>query len=469
MMSLLEAAKATGGSAPGGDATFVGVSTDSRSNSAGGLFVALKGDRFDGHNYVSEVLERGAVAAMVDDKWAARHGAGLPLIVVTDTRLALGALAADWRSRFNLPLIGITGSNGKTTVKEMCAAIFREQAKHDGFDPELAVLATTGNLNNDIGLPLVLLRLRSSHRAAVLEMGMNHSGEIDYLTRLARPTVALLNNAQRAHLAGLGSMEAVARAKGEIFEGLRSDGIAVINLDDTYGELWRDMAGARRTVGFSLDEGSAIKTAEVRGTYEAHGFGGLLTVTTGHDHVEVNLQVAGAHNARNALAAAATTLAADVSIAAVVAGLSSYRGIKGRLQRRPGTNGALVIDDSYNANPDSMRAAIDVLASITGQTILVIGDMGETGEAAGQFHDEIGGYAKSRGVKRLFALGDLSSTAAANFGRGAQHFDTIEALLKALRAELDATTTVLVKGSRFMKMERVVDAIAAEAKEQHAA
>jgi UDP-N-acetylmuramoyl-tripeptide--D-alanyl-D-alanine ligase len=351
----------------------------------------------------------------------------------------------------------------------MCAAIFREQAKHDGFDPELAVLATTGNLNNDIGLPLVLLRLRSSHRAAVLEMGMNHSGEIDYLTRLARPTVALLNNAQRAHLAGLGSMEAVARAKGEIFEGLRSDGIAVINLDDTYGELWRDMAGARRTVGFSLDEGSAIKTAEVRGTYEAHGFGGLLTVTTGHDHVEVNLQVAGAHNARNALAAAATTLAADVSIAAVVAGLSSYRGIKGRLQRRPGTNGALVIDDSYNANPDSMRAAIDVLASITGQTILVIGDMGETGEAAGQFHDEIGGYAKSRGVKRLFALGDLSSTAAANFGRGAQHFDTIEALLKALRAELDATTTVLVKGSRFMKMERVVDAIAAEAKEQHAA
>jgi UDP-N-acetylmuramoyl-tripeptide--D-alanyl-D-alanine ligase len=351
----------------------------------------------------------------------------------------------------------------------MCAAICREQATRDGFDPELAVLATTGNLNNDIGLPLMLLRLRSCHRAAVIEMGMNHPGEIDYLSGLARPTVALVNNAQRAHLAGLGSMEAVARAKGEIFAGLSADGIAVINLDDAYGEQWRDMAGTRRRVGFSLDGGNAVGAAEVRGTYLAHGFGGLLTVTTGNDHGEVQLQVAGVHNARNALAAAATTLTTGISMEAVVAGLSGYRGIKGRLQRRVGISGAAVIDDSYNANPDSMRAAIDVLASIPGQTILVMGDMGETGEAAGQFHDEIGGYAKSCGVKRLFALGDLSAAAAANFGNGGHHFDTIEALLKALRPELDATTTVLVKGSRFMKMERVVDAIAAETKEQHAA
>jgi UDP-N-acetylmuramoyl-tripeptide--D-alanyl-D-alanine ligase len=469
MMKLLEAAKATGGCAPGGDAEFVAVSTDSRRIGAGELFVALKGEHFDGHDYVGEVLARGAVAAMVDSEWAAQHGAGLPLVVVADTRLALGALAADWRSRFELPLIGITGSNGKTTVKEMCAAICREQAIRDGFDPELAVLATTGNLNNDIGLPLMLLRLRSGHRAAVIEMGMNHPGEIDYLSGLARPTVALVNNAQRAHLAGLGSMEAVARAKGEIFAGLGADGIAVINLDDAYSELWRDMAGARRSVGFSLDGGNAVELAEARGTYQAHGLGGVLTLTMEQGDGEVILQVPGEHNARNALAAAATTLAAGISMAAVVAGLSGYRGIKGRLQRRVGISGAAVIDDSYNANPDSMRAAIDVLASIPGQTILVMGDMGETGEAAGQFHDEIGGYAKSCGLKRLFALGDLSVAAAANFGHGGQHFDTIEALLKALRPELDAASTVLVKGSRFMKMERVVDAITAETKEPHAA
>jgi UDP-N-acetylmuramoyl-tripeptide--D-alanyl-D-alanine ligase len=468
MMSLHAAAKATGGSALGGSPEFTGVSTDSRRISVGDLFVALKGDRFDGHAYVSEVRARGAVAAMVDSAWAAKQSSGLPLLTVVDTHLALGALAADWRSRFDLPLIGITGSNGKTTVKEMCAAIFRAQAIRDGFDPELAVLATTGNLNNDIGLPLMLLRLRSSHRAAVIEMGMNHSGEIEYLSGLARPTVALVNNAQRAHLAGLGSMEAVARAKGEIFGGLRAGGIAVINLDDAYGELWRDLAGARQNVGFSLDCGNAASAADVRGAYLAHGFGGLLTVTTGPDHVEVNLQVAGVHNARNALAAAAATLAAGVSMAAVVTGLSCYRGIKGRLQQRVGIGGAVLIDDSYNANPDSMRAAIDVLSSVPGQTILVMGDMGETGDAASQFHDEIGGYAKSRGIKRLFTLGDLSAAAAANFGNGAQHFETIEALLKALSQGLDATTTVLVKGSRFMKMERVVDALSVETDEQHA-
>ncbi len=458
MMQLIEAARATGGTEVNGDPMFVGVSTDSRRIGAGELFVALRGENFDGHDFVHQVFTRGAAAAMVEQAWADRHGAsGLPLVVVADTRLALGALAAAWRPRFELPLIGITGSNGKTTVKEMCAAILREQARRDGFDADLAVLATTGNLNNDIGLPQMLLRLAVGHRAAVIEMGMNHPGEIRYLTNIARPTVAVVNNAQRAHLAGLGSLEEVARAKGEIFEGLAADGVAVINADDVHCPLWRGLAGEHRVFSFGI-----VQPADVRGRFVSRGFGGTLELTSPAGEAPIALQVPGCHNASNARAAAAATLAAGASFDAVVAGLSGYRGVKGRLQRRSGEGGALLIDDSYNANPDSMRAAIDVLASIPGHTVLVMGDMGETGEAAAQFHDEIGGYAKSQGIERLLALGPLSAAAAANFGSGGEHFQEVEDLIRTLRAELGPNTTVLVKGSRFMKMERVVDAIDAD-------
>ena len=452
MMRLSEAGASFGVMHQGPDVEFLAGGTDSRAVIPGMLFVALKGERFDGHDYVREVLARGAAGAMVERAWAEANP-GLPLIPVNDTRLALGQLAAAWRGRFAIPLLGITGSNGKTTVKEMCAAILRAQF---GGARE-SVLATEGNFNNDIGLPLTLLKLRPTHRAAVIEMGMNHAGEIDYLTRLAAPTVALVNNAQRAHLEGLGTVQDVALAKGEIFVGLAPDGVAVFNADDPQAGIWRELSRDRRQVSFGLDH-----EADVRGTFIPHGLGGELRLDTPDGHFTVALAVPGRHNARNACAAAAAALAAGATPDAVKQGLEIFTGVKGRLQRRVGRHGALVVDDSYNANPDSMRAAIDVLASVPGKRIFVMGDMGEAGSAAAQFHDEIGGYAKSHGIDRLFCLGELSVAAAANFGEGGQHFTRIEDLLKALAGELDAQTTVLVKGSRFMKMERVVAALADE-------
>ncbi len=450
MMRLSAAGAAIGVAHQGADAEFDAVGTDSRSVTPGTLFVALKGERFDGHDYVRDVLAKGAVGAMVERVWADANP-GLPLLAVNDTRLALGQLAAAWRARFAIPVIGVTGSNGKTTVKEMCAAILRV---HFGGAAE-SVLATRGNLNNDIGLPLTLLGLRDTHRAAVIEMGMNHPGEIDYLTHLAVPTVALVNNAQRAHLEGLGTVQDVALAKGEIFAGLDADGIAVINADDAHAGLWRELARERRQLSFGLEQ-----AADVRGSFVPRGLGGELRLDTPAGPLLAMLGVPGSHNARNACAAVAATLAAGASPAAMKQGLEAFAGVKGRLQRCQGLNGALVIDDSYNANPDSMRAGIDVLASVPGKRIFVMGDMGEAGSAAGQFHDEIGGYAKSHGIDRLYCLGDLSRAAAHNFGEGGRHFSRLEDLNKALLAELDPQVTVLVKGSRYMKMERVVEAIA---------
>ena len=455
MMDLQDAALATGGTAVGGQVLFSSVSTDSRAIRPGQLFVALRGDRFDGHDYVAAVAAQGAVAAIVDKAWAAANPVPLPLLIVDDTRLGLGRLAAGWRNRFELPLIGVTGSNGKTSVKEMCAAILRAQARFDGLDPDLAVLATQGNLNNDIGLPLMLLRLSGNHRAAVIEMGMNHPGEIGYLTRLAAPTVALVNNAQRAHLQGMGSVNEVAREKGAIYEGLSADGVAVINADDAFAGYWKALNAGREILTFGLSAG-----ADVTARCTSHGFASDLVLTTPQGEARFRLQVPGLHNVRNALAASAACLAAGASLDAVADGLGTYTGTPGRLHLRKGAHGAVVIDDSYNANPDSMRAGIAVLAATPGRKILVIGDMGEIGEQSFQYHDEIGGYAKSEGVDFLFGLGEMSEVAARNFGEGGFHFSKVDDLVAALKAELNEDTVVLVKGSRFMKMERVVDAIA---------
>jgi UDP-N-acetylmuramoyl-tripeptide--D-alanyl-D-alanine ligase len=449
MMRLSAAASAVHARFINADAMFASVFSDSRTIDQGGLFIALRGERFDGHDFVATAIARGAAAAMVDEAWATRHAdQKLPMLVVKDTRLGLGQLAAAWRAQFAISLIAVTGSNGKTTVKDMCAVIMAAQLGRDH------VLATSGNFNNDIGLPLTLLKLNAQHRAAVIEMGMNHMGEISYLTRLASPTVALVNNAQRAHLEGLGSIAAVARAKGEIFEGLGSDGIAVINADDPHAAIWRDLAAGRRTMSFGLDAmadiGAAIKPSEP---------GSCISLTTPMGKAEFHLQLSGRHNAMNALAATAACLAAGAPLGAVVKGLSGYCGAKGRLQRKAGECGACLIDDTYNANPDSMRAAVDVLAQLPGKRMFVMGDMGEVGDAGAQFHSELGGYAKSQGIDRLFCLGSLSTAAAHNFGEGGMHFNRIEDLIKAVRQELDATATVLVKGSRFMRMERVVEAL----------
>lgn len=450
MMRLSEAAGAITARTMNADNAFTSVFSDSRAVEVGGLFVALRGEHFDGHGFVADAIAQGAAAAMVDETWVAANPASdLPLLVVGDTRLALGLLAAAWRSRFTIPLIAVTGSNGKTTVKDMCAAIMSAQVG------EGRVLATSGNFNNDIGLPLTLLRLRDEHRAAVIEMGMNHAGEISYLTRLAHPTVAVVNNAQRAHLEGLGSIAAVARAKGEIFEGLDPAGSAIINADDAHADIWRELAAGRRVVTFGIEQAADVSCLIDHGAAPVP----RITLRTPKGEAEFELHLPGCHNVMNALSASATCLAAGATLAAITQGLSAYRGAKGRLQRKPGQNGALLIDDTYNANPDSMRAAIDVLSQLPGKRIFVMGDMGEVGDAGHQFHDELGGYAKSQGIDLLFCLGSLSAAAAHNFGNNGTHFGCIEDLIRAVRSELDASTTVLVKGSRFMRMERVVEAL----------
>lgn len=446
---LSQVATAVNGRLIGADPALTGVSTDTRAIGRGQLFVALRGEHFDAHDFLAQAVASGAAALLVADE--SKLPAGVPAVLVDDTRLALGRLAAAWRARFALPVLAVTGSNGKTTTKEMIAAILKA---HFGA----AVLATRGNLNNDIGLPLTLLGLSERHHAAVIEMGMNHPGEIAYLAPLGAPTVALVTNAQRAHLEGMGDMDEVAREKGCIYAGLQSNGVAVVNADDCYAETWRAMAAPHSVRTFGIDH-----AADVQGKVRQHGLETELELSAPEGQAAIHLRLPGRHNARNAVAAAAACLAAGIPMTAVVAGLEGFSGVKGRLQRRSGKNGTEILDDTYNANPDSVRAGIDVLAATIGRKLLVLGDMGEIGEASGQYHDEIGGYAKSQGIDRLFALGDAAQQAVRNFGDGARHYCNIEKLIAAVDKELGPDTTVLVKGSRFMKMERVADALAAVA------
>ena len=450
MMLMSQAARATGGQLAGQDAAFDAVSSDSRKIAAGDLFIALKGEKFDGAEFVPGALKDGAVAAMVNENSRAALSAALPpgacILYVDDTRLALGRLAAHWRAQFDIPLAAITGSNGKTTVKEMLASVLREAA-----GSAEAVLATQGNLNNDIGMPLTLRKLRTAHRYAVIEMGMNHPGEIDYLTRIARPSVAIVNNASGAHLAGLGTVEAVARAKGEIFAGLAEDGVAVINADDDHAPLWRELAGTHKRIEFGLECAVAV-----HGQWQVRGYGAHVEIDTPQGSLQAMLQVPGAHNVRNALAVTAAATALHIPPATIARGLEKFSGVAGRMQRKTALRGAMLIDDTYNANPASLRSAIRVLAQATGRKILVLGDMGELGSDAVQLHAAIGAEARDAGVDELLALGELSAHAATAFGPGACHFADAENLCSALQEKLNAGVTVLVKGSRFMKMERVV-------------
>jgi UDP-N-acetylmuramoyl-tripeptide--D-alanyl-D-alanine ligase len=444
MMRLSEAAAMLGVPFGGVDAEVLRVSTDSRTIQPGDLFIALRGEKFDGGRFAVQALERGAAGVVLD---AAQAPDMTTALRVDDTRLALGRLAATWRRRFTIPLVAITGSNGKTTVKEMLAAILRVEAGSDD-----AVLATEGNLNNDIGLPLMLLRLRPTHRFAVLEMGMNHTGEIDYLTRLARPDVAVVNNAMTAHIGFLGSVEAIARAKGEIFNGLSDAGIAVFNADDAHAGLWREANARRSVIDFGIRQ-----PAKVRGQYRPGSFGSALTLTLPHACLDIALQVPGEHNVMNALAAATAAFALDVSLRSIDAGLSAFSGVKGRLQKKPALHGSTFIDDTYNANPDSVQAALAVLAQQPGRKVLVLGDMGELGDDAAPMHAQIGLAARAAGVDTLLALGELTRETVGAFGAGAMHFERIQELLAELENLLTPDTTVLVKGSRFMQMERVVN------------
>ncbi len=446
MMLLSQAAQVLGGKLVGRDVMFNAVSSDSRAITPGDLFVALQGPNFDGSAFVAGAAQSGAVAAMVNSASDRGGEPPCPVLLVEDTRLALGHLAAHWRAQFAIPVVAVTGSNGKTTVKEMLASILREAVGSAN-----AVLATHGNLNNDIGMPLTLLKLRAVHRYAVIEMGMNHSGEIDYLTRLARPDVAIVNNAGSAHLAGLGSVAAVAHAKGEIFNGLPPQGIAIINADDEYAPLWRKLAGKRVAIEFGLE-----KNVAVHAQWQPQDHGAQIDVNTPQGSFSTVLQVPGVHNVRNALAATAAALALHIPLSAIAAGLEKFPGIAGRMQRKTALHGAVLIDDSYNANPSSLRAALKVLAQAVGKKILVLGDMGELGDDAARLHGEIGAEARRMGVNELLALGELTVHAVHEFGSGARHFEHIEDLIAALEQDLDVDTTVLVKGSRFMKMERVI-------------
>jgi UDP-N-acetylmuramoyl-tripeptide--D-alanyl-D-alanine ligase len=440
-MTLATAANVLQGTLRGTDAEFAGVSTDTRTLKRGDLFVALVGPNFDGHSFVNEAAGKGAVGALVSRTLTANMSA----VQVADTRLGLGQLATHWRRQFQIPVIAVTGSNGKTTVKNMIAAILNVGGP---------VLATQGNLNNDIGVPLTLLRLKPGDRHAVIEMGMNHAGEIDYLTKLALPTIALVNNAAAAHLAGLGSVEAVAHAKGEIYAGLTDDGVAVINADDTYAGLWRQLAAPHRVITFGLDQ-----PADISADYQLDAGGSTIQLKTPHGGISMRLSLLGRHNVMNALAASSASIAAGVSLADIQAGLEKLRSVSGRLEVKRGLKGARVLDDTYNANPGSLAAGVEVLKAASGERVLVLGDMGELGEAARDIHRRVGLLARSLGIERLYAVGELTPGAVEAFGKGAQHFTSHEALIENLRSCLHADMTVLVKGSRLMKMERVVAGI----------
>jgi UDP-N-acetylmuramoyl-tripeptide--D-alanyl-D-alanine ligase len=426
------------------------VGSDTRNITKGELFIALKGEHFDGNEYAEQALKQGAVAVVIDDA----NCKARPAILVKNARLALGELAKAWRAQFDLPVIGVTGSNGKTTVKEMITAILAAKTNDRN-----TVLATVGNLNNDIGMPMTLLRLRKEHAFAVIEMGMNHLQEIDYLTRIACPNVAVITNAGTAHIGELGSRDNIAKAKGEIYAGLADAGVAVINADDDYANYWQTLNKGKKIITFGLDAFCASNAADVTATYtESNGVNQIQLVTP-NGNISFSLDLLGKHNVLNALAASAVAVALGITNADIARGLKRFGGVKGRLQRKNGINGAALIDDTYNANPDSMKAAIDVLAAQTGKQVFVMGDMAELGKDSEQMHAEIGAYAKQKGIAQLLALGDMTTHAVKAFGAHGEHFASLEANIHAASRAMQKDAVVLVKGSRFMQMERVVDAL----------
>ncbi|GJL81030.1 MAG: UDP-N-acetylmuramoyl-tripeptide--D-alanyl-D-alanine ligase [marine bacterium B5-7] len=443
-MTLATAAKAMNGRFTGIDRLFTSVSTDSRNLSADALYVALRGERFDGHDFIEPAIDGGAVGVVVDSE----PDMDLPAIVVDDTLIALQQLAQNWRSRFHGPLIAVTGSNGKTTVKEMLGSILSLAAP---------TLLSSGNQNNHIGVPLSLLKLRDDHQYAVIEMGMNHAGELAVLTRLAAPTVALINNAAAAHLEGLGSIDQVARAKAEIFEGLDDDGIAVVNADDAYADYWKELNAHRKVITFGFgSDADVCAQADIEVEHS------LMRIKSRDSELVFTLLMAGRHNAANALAAATVALALDIPLDVIKAGLESFSPVAGRSEVVQLKNGDRLINDSYNANPASMQAAIEMLARFSGRRIMVMGDMAELGPDSNQLHADIGDYARSLAIDEMMAIGPASRHAIDAFGASGRYFDRIdqlsEALLESLSANKDSfagMTTVLIKGSRSMGMERV--------------
>jgi UDP-N-acetylmuramoyl-tripeptide--D-alanyl-D-alanine ligase len=441
MMMLSEIAKVLNGRMLGEDVLVHSVGSDSRNIEKKQLFVGIKGGKFDGNAYATEAVNQGAAAVLVSDE----NTKARPAVVVQNTLTSLGLLAKHWRNQFDIPLVAVTGSNGKTTVKEMIASILSTSGSR-------IALATQGNLNNDIGMPMTLLKIRKAHTFAVIEMGMSHLGEIDYLTRIAQPTVAVITNAGTAHIGEVGSRDNIAKAKGEIFAGLKEDGIAIINADDDFADYWKSLNKNRKVMTFGLE-----KAADVSARYKIIGNLTEIKLKTPSGEIEFKLSVLGAHNIHNALAASAVAVALGVSNEDIAKGLAVFGAVKGRLNWLQGIHHSVVIDDTYNANPDSMKAAIDVLANQKNAQIFVMGDMGELGADAAKMHAEVGAYAKQKGVHSLLALGENSAFAVQAFGKNATHYASLQALLDAASSLIKNDSTVLVKGSRFMQMERVVN------------
>jgi UDP-N-acetylmuramoyl-tripeptide--D-alanyl-D-alanine ligase len=436
---MLSIANAVQGHLLGEDIVVNGVTTDSRTAGTGELFIALQGPNFDGHEYIEQAELKGIAAVLVSHEVST----ALPQVVVKDTRIALGQLANAWRMRFSIPLIAITGSNGKTTVKELTTSILSQQHH---------VLATQGNLNNDIGVPLTLLQLGSDHTAAVIEMGANHANEIEYLTHIAKPTVAVITNAGPAHLEGFGDLDGVAKAKGEIYSSLANDGTAIINKDDRYYEYWRSLCIDKNNYSFGL-------TSDADFTAEKQGLATIIHTPDGS--IEVNYNLPGEHNLLNALAATAACSAAGVSVDAIKHGLEMVKGVSGRLQLRKGKSNSRIIDDTYNANPASLKAALKVLKEYPGRHFLALGDMGELGKKAEQLHSDAGEQARESGVDKLYAIGKFAKFSVESFGKEGYAFEDQPSMISEIGNHLSENVTLLVKGSRVMKMENIVNALAA--------
>jgi UDP-N-acetylmuramoyl-tripeptide--D-alanyl-D-alanine ligase len=443
--TLADFAKSCEGTLKGADRAYTGVSSDTRTLKAGELFVALRGPRFNANDFVAAAASAGAAGAVVDTPVASP----LPQIVVADTQAALSRSAAAWRARFSMPIVGVAGSNGKTTVKEMTAAILERAG---------TTLATRGNLNNHIGVPLTLHCLDATQRFAVVEIGANRAGEVADLVKLARPDVGLITNAGAEHLEGFGSLEGVARAEGEMVAGLERTATAVINADDEFAGLWRGMARGKVST-FGVMNAADFSASNIHTTIGASGFVTRFELRAPSGATPIELHLAGGHNVLNALCAAAAATAAGASLDDVRSGIATMRPVPGRLQLKTAPSGAWIVDDSYNANPSSMKAGIEVLASVDARRWLVMGDMGELGDFADASHGEIGRFARDHHIDRLFATGKLSALAVEAFGQGGEWFADTESLSRAVNSELTREVCVLVKGSRSSRLERVVEAL----------
>ena len=445
---LSEIARIATGQLVGENRAFTSVSTDTRTLKSGALFVALTGPNFDGHDFVANAAQAGAAAALV----ARPLAVAIPQLVVADPLAALSAFAREWRRQFSIPVIGVTGSNGKTTTKEIIGAILSRLGD---------CLVTRGNLNNHIGVPLTLLELTAKHRYAVIEMGANHQGEIAQLAAIAEPAIGIVTNAGAAHLEGFGSLQGVATGKGEMFQALPSSGVAVINADDAFANFWRENRAAEKVLTFGFEQPADFMAHKVQAAGDANGFRIDFDLVTPQGTKAATLGLAGLHNLRNALGAAAVAAAAGATLDQIVTGLGAMRAVAGRLELKPAINGAFLVDDSYNANPSSLKAGLDALRSFGGARWLVLGDMLELGDSADELHAEVGRYARDSGVTRLLAIGTRSRFAVEAFGRGARWFKDIDALIADAKSTLTAGVAVLIKGSRANRLERVSAALSA--------